>query len=128
MRYRIPKRSLVASFLLIVIATTSATAFCRGRMNSPSCCQGKCGNMSMPAGSRSPDNCCKVSNGDQKQPALVPTNTAGTLGELGTYALVPATTLFRVALGQPLFPPLERWRREVRHIRNLPMLTCSLLM
>jgi len=115
MRYRIPKRSLVASVLLIVIATSSAVAFCRGKTSSPSCCQGKCGNISMPAGSRSPDNCCKVSTGDQKQPALVPTNTAGTLSELGTYELVPAATLFRVALGQPLFPALERWRWDVHH-------------
>lgn len=125
MRYRIPNRSLVASFLLIVIATTSAGAFCRGQMSPPSCCQGKYVNMSMPSGS--PDNCCKVSNGDH-QPALAPTNTIAAMSDLGTYEQALASTFFRLALGEPLFPALERWRWEVRHIRNLSALTCSLLL
>lgn len=130
MRRVINKKVVMAlAILAVIFLTSAANAFCRNRMTSPSCCEGKCQGQSMPAQDQQSNNCCTVSDADTSQPALMAgTGQNSSPTRLAASAPIEFPIYWRIILGQPLFPSLGTYRHRLRHIRDLPTLVCSLLM
>ncbi len=80
-----------------------------------------------PASERS-NNCCAESHGDYSQPAVVTANTGASDDAQATASGIELPFFLRLLSNQLLSPGLEKWRHNVKHIRDLPTLTCALLM
>ncbi len=123
------RHEIISAVLVLVILTaTSARGLCVNQRTSPNCCGGKCRGMNMPPGSEGSSNCCAVSHSDYSQPAVVSANTGASDDAHATASRIELPVLLRLLPNQPLSPGLEKWRYKVKHIRDLPTLTCALLM
>ncbi len=83
--------------------------------------------MNMPPGSEGSNNCCGVSHSDQSQPAAVSANTGASDDAHATASRIELPFLLRLLSNQLLSPGLEKWRHKVKPMRDLPTLTCALL-
>jgi hypothetical protein len=123
------KHGIIATFLALVILTaTSARGLCLNQRTSPNCCAGKCQGMDMPPGSEGSNNCCAVSHGDYSQPAAVSAIRGASDDAHATASRIELSFLLRLLSNQPFLPGLEYWRHKIKYIRDLPTLTCALLM
>ncbi len=113
--------------VLVLLAATSARGSCLNQRTSPNCREGKCQGMKMPPASERSNNCCAVSYGDYSQPAAVSANTRASDDAHATASRIELAFLLRLLSNQLLSPGLEKWRHNVKHIRDLPTLTCALL-
>ncbi len=122
------RHGIISTVLVMVLLTaTSARGLCLNQRTSPHCCEGKCQGMDMAPSSERSNNCCAVSHGNYSQPAAVTANTGASDDAHATASGIELPFFLRLLSNQPLSPGLEKWRHKAKHMRDLPTLTCALL-
>jgi len=90
--------------------------------------EGQCRGMNMPPVPGGLNNCCAVSQGDHSQPAAIVANMRPSEDPRPSASRSDLSLLLPLLCNRLLSPGLAKWRHKARQIRDLPTLTCALLL